>query len=108
MNPQEMDMLRRQAQGLSEAQKLALYESKKKNEWVGVILSFFVPGLGQIVMGEVGMGILMLVFYLVGWLLALILIGLLIAPVIWIWSMVDAYQRARRYNAMLYSVIFES
>ena len=63
-------------------------ETTVSNQKHGIpaLLSFFIPGLGQIVKGQVGKGIL--VFFGVG-------IGLmfLVIPgvIIWIWQIADAY-----------------
>lgn len=61
--------------------------------------SFFVPGLGQLMNGQVAKGLFMLVGYVVSLVLVLALIGLVLAPAIWIWSMVDGYTGAQRWNA---------
>ncbi|MBM6404612.1 hypothetical protein JQN72_10205 [Phycicoccus sp. CSK15P-2] len=57
------------------------------------------PGLGQFVNGQAGKGVLFLVAYLVSITLVFLFIGLLTAPVLWIWSMVDAYSGAQAWNA---------
>ena len=53
-----------------------------KNPAIGVLLSFFIPGLGTMVNGSAGRGVLILAIYVVGWLLSFFLIGLpiLIVP----------------------------
>lgn len=50
---------------------------------VAAILSLFVPGLGQIVQGRVGIGILMLVLAVFSWFV-------LMGWVVHIWSVLDA------------------
>ncbi len=107
MESHERELIRKQIQNLSESEKIDFYERHKKNEVLPVVLSLLLPGLGQIVLGDVGMGVVMIVLTIVGGILSLILIGLLVLPVVWIWSMVDAYNRAKKYNAMLYRLIFE-
>lgn len=69
-----------------------------KSPGLAVVLSFLVSGLGQIYNGEIGKGIGFLIAYGLAWVLTGILIGFLIVPVIWIWSMVDAYKRAEEIN----------
>jgi TM2 domain-containing membrane protein YozV len=58
----------------------------KQKHGVPALLSFFIPGLGQIVKGQAGKGIL--IFFGVG-------IGfvLLFIPgiIVWIWQIADAY-----------------
>ena len=69
-----------------------------KSPALALVASFFVPGLGQLINGEIGKGIGMLVGYAVAIVLVIVLIGFVAAPAIWIWSMVDAYQGAQRWN----------
>lgn len=77
-----------------------------RNPALALIASFFITGLGQLINGEVGKGIAMFVAAIVTWfmafLLMIVLIGFLLIPValaIWVWSMVDAYNSARNWNA---------
>jgi len=70
-----------------------------KNPAVGVILSFFIPGLGTMVNGDVGRGAIILGVYALGWVLALFLIGIPILIGAWIWGMIDGYLSAQRWNA---------
>ncbi len=70
-----------------------------KNPAVSLILSFFLPGLGTIVNGDVGKGVGILLGYLFSYVLMFILIGFLTAPAFWIWGMIDAYQGAQSWNA---------
>jgi TM2 domain-containing membrane protein YozV len=64
---------------------------KRKEPAVALLLSFFLPGLGQIYNGDVGKGIGMMFGF---WILIWIGVGI----VFWIWSMVDAYQSATNIN----------
>ncbi len=50
------------------------------------LLSFFIPGLGQIVKGQVGKGILIFIGTIVGFMI-LIIPGI----IIWLWQIIDAY-----------------
>jgi len=52
---------------------------------VPAILSFFIPGLGQIIKGQILKGILIFIGVALG--LVLIIPG----AIIWIWQIVDAY-----------------
>lgn len=70
-----------------------------KNPAVSLIISFFIPGVGSMVNEDVGTGVAILVLYVVGVVLALVLIGIPLAVGAWIWGMIDAYQGARRWNA---------
>src|SRR5215471_5518969 len=69
-----------------------------KNPAVGVILSFFIPGLGTMVNGNVARGAVILGVYALGWLLSLFLIGIPILIGAWIWGMIDGYLSAQRWN----------
>ena len=70
----------------------------EKSPALAVLLSFLLPGLGQIYNDQAQKGIYFLVAAVVSSILIVLLIGLLTTPVIWIWSMVDAYQVADRKN----------
>jgi TM2 domain-containing membrane protein YozV len=69
-----------------------------KNPALGVILSFFVPGLGSIVNGSVGLGVVIMACYFVAWLFTLVLIGIPFVIGTWIWGLVDGYLSAQRWN----------
>jgi TM2 domain-containing membrane protein YozV len=69
-----------------------------KNPAVSVLLSLFIPGLGSMVNGNAGTGVTILALNLIGWMLAIVLIGIPLAIGTWIWGLVDAYQSAQRWN----------
>ena len=69
-----------------------------KNPAVSVLLSIFIPGLGSMVNENVGTGVAILVLNIIGWILAIVLIGIPLAIGTWIWGLVDAYQSAQRWN----------
>lgn len=70
-----------------------------KSPGLALLASFFLPGLGQLVNGQVAKGLVTLVAFAVSWVLIFALIGFLLLPALWIWSMVDAYTGAQRWNA---------
>ncbi len=70
-----------------------------KSPGVAVIASFFLPGLGQFINGQAGKGVAFLMAYLVSFVLLFVFIGFITMPVVWIWSMVDAYSSAQAWNA---------
>lgn len=79
----------------------------RKEPALSLLASFFIPGLGQMLNGDVGIGVAFLSAYFGGWVLVLCLgwiligfIGLPIAIGAWIWSMIDAYQGAVKFNQM--------
>jgi TM2 domain-containing membrane protein YozV len=64
---------------------------KRKEPAVALLLSFFLPGVGQIYNGDIGKGIAFMIGF---WVLVWIGIGI----VFWIWAMIDAYQSATNIN----------
>ena len=69
-----------------------------KSPAVSVLLSIFIPGLGSMVNGNAGTGVAILVLNIIGWILAIVLIGIPLAIGTWIWGLVDAYKSAQRWN----------
>jgi TM2 domain-containing membrane protein YozV len=69
-----------------------------KNAALSLIASFFIPGLGTMVNGEVGKGIGILLAYFVCLFLFFLIVPLLAAFAIWVWGMIDAYQGAQQWN----------
>ncbi|WP_338751557.1 hypothetical protein [Janibacter alittae] len=77
----------------------------RKEPALSLLASFFIPGLGEMINGDVGIGVAFLSAYVGGWVLVVCLgwiligfIGLPIALGAWIWSMIDSYQGAVRVN----------
>ena len=62
-----------------------------KSPGVALLLSLLICGVGQMYNGQVGKGILMLIGCILLWLAFL-------GWIIWIWSMIDAYQTAKGMN----------
>jgi TM2 domain-containing membrane protein YozV len=69
-----------------------------KSPAVSVLLSVFIPGLGSMVNDNAGVGTTILILNIIGWMLAIVLIGIPLALGTWIWGLVDAYQSAQRWN----------
>jgi len=74
------------------------YAVASKNPGVSLIASFFLPGLGTMLNGEVGKGVGILVGYFACLCLFFLIVPLLAAVGIWVWGMVDAYQGAQQWN----------
>lgn len=70
-----------------------------KNPGIALLASFFIPGLGSLINGRVGMGIAIFVAYSVAWVLTLVIIGFVLLPAVWVWGMYDAYSSAKSWNA---------
>ncbi len=75
------------------------YNSEKKNEGLAAILSFLFIGLGQIYNGQIGKGIVMLVVGVVFAMMIIILIGIPLYLVLWVYGIYDAYNTAKQINA---------
>ena len=67
--------------------------NQSKNTFFAIILSFFIPGLGQVYNGRFWKGVGFMIAVPLGTLL-LILPGL----IIWVWGMYDAYTEAEKIN----------
>ncbi|WP_076261237.1 DUF2510 domain-containing protein [Intrasporangium flavum] len=70
-----------------------------KNPALSVLASFFLPGLGSMINGDVGKGVGILIGYFVSWVLTIVLVGFIGILGFWVWGMVDGYQGARLWNA---------
>jgi TM2 domain-containing membrane protein YozV len=69
-----------------------------KSPAVSVLLSIFIPGLGSMVNGNARTGVTILILNIIGWMLAIVLIGIPLALGSWVWGLVDAHQSAQRWN----------
>lgn len=72
-----------------------------KNSGLAAVLSFLLTGLGQIYNGSIGKGLMLIVVQVINAFLMVILIGFITYPLVWIWSIYDAYKSAERINAQL-------
>lgn len=71
---------------------------EKKTPIVSVLLSFLFPGLGQFYNGQSSKGIYFIIFAIVSWILMLIFVGIILYAIVWLWSMIDAYNSAEALN----------
>ena len=69
-----------------------------KNPTLAMLLSFLIPGLGQIYNGQVAKGILFIVAQVINALLMAIFIGFITGIAVLIWAMYDAYKTAEAIN----------
>ncbi|MGH3396546.1 MAG: hypothetical protein ACRDPO_17830 [Streptosporangiaceae bacterium] len=74
------------------------YAVRPRGRALGAIVSFFIPGLGSMINGSVGLGFIILGSYLLGCVLCLLVIGFVIAPAVWIWAIIDGALSADRWN----------
>lgn len=65
---------------------------------IALILSFFIPGLGQFYTGQLLKAILLFVAAVIFGILSMISIGIPFYLIVWIYSMFDAYTRAKEMN----------
>jgi TM2 domain-containing membrane protein YozV len=69
---------------------------ERKSSGTAAILSFFIPGLGQLYVGEFMRGLCFCIGVFFSILLMSIGIGFILAPLIWFLSIYDAYKTAER------------
>ena len=60
---------------------------------VPALLSFLIPGLGQMVKGHVLSGLLIMAGMVASLLAIAVVVGVIATPVLWIWQTYDAYTR---------------
>jgi TM2 domain-containing membrane protein YozV len=70
-----------------------------KSPGIALLASFFVPGLGSMINGEVAKGVGILVGYCISLVLLLVIVGVVGVIGFWIWGMVDGYTGAQKWNA---------
>ena len=85
------------AQALPQPQALPMMVAPK-NPGIALIVSFFIPGLGSMINGRVGIGATILLVYIAGAVLSVVLIGIPIAIGAWMWGMLDGYKSAQNWN----------
>ncbi|WOF16751.1 hypothetical protein F1737_08635 [Methanoplanus sp. FWC-SCC4] len=62
---------------------------------LALILSFFIPGLGQFYTGQFLKAVALFVFAVISGALVVVLIGIPLYFIVWIYSMYDAYKTAQ-------------
>ncbi|WP_292464506.1 hypothetical protein [Methanolobus sp.] len=65
--------------------------SDKKTHGVPALLSFFIPGLGQLIKGHIFKAIGIWVALFISGMLVTFVIGLITTPLLWLWQIFDAY-----------------
>ena len=73
-------------------------KTNSKNMLVTVILSFFIPGFGQIYLGLTKKGLIFLISYIISAILIVIYIGFVLVFIIWLWSLMDSIQSCTKIN----------
>ena len=92
MDESDRIMIKDAVASMDLGQKILLYESMKKNVGLITLISIFIPGGGQIYLGEYLKGLLIL---LLAW------------PVLpWLYGIYDAHTTASGFNRELYDFIY--
>jgi TM2 domain-containing membrane protein YozV len=86
------------AQNLANRQVSAPSAANKKEPFLALILSFLIPGLGQLYNGDLTKGIFLFLGAIVSVVLMFVCIGFLTYLAIWIYGMYDAYIYAEKIN----------
>ncbi len=58
---------------------------------MATLLSFFLPGLGQVIKGQVGKALLIWCGLVAFLLLSFVIVGLPLLIILWFWQIYDAY-----------------
>ena len=72
--------------------------SEVKNVLLSAILSILFPGLGHLYLELTKKGISFIIAYAVSWLLMIFLIGFVLAPIVWIWALIDSIKSTEAIN----------
>jgi TM2 domain-containing membrane protein YozV len=70
-----------------------------KNPGVAAVLSFLIPGLGQIYNGQILKGLVVVVIQAINVAFTHVLIGFVFYPIVLVYAVIDAYGTAERINA---------
>jgi TM2 domain-containing membrane protein YozV len=82
----------------AQGQPQPYYHVAPKSPGLGVLASFFIPGLGSMISGRGGKGAVILISYVLSLILTVVVIGFITAPIVWIVGMVTGYQDAQQWN----------
>ena len=66
------------------------------NPFVAAALSAVIPGLGQLYNRELSKGIALIVIAMVAALSTIIIVGIVLYPIVWVYAIYDAYKTAER------------
>lgn len=74
-----------------------------KSPAVSLIVSLFIPGVGSLINGDTGIGLTILLLWLLSIGLDFTVVGLVVGVplgiAMFVWGLIDAYQGAQRWNA---------
>lgn len=66
------------------------------NGGVAAVLSFFIPGLGQIYNGQIVKGLILMLIFAASFPLMYVLVGFILYPIVWLFAMYDGYTVGKR------------
>ena len=69
-----------------------------KSPALAALASFFIPGLGSLIIGRVSWGIAIFAAWVLSWFLIALIVGFFLLPLVWIWGILDAYLGAKTWN----------
>ena len=72
-----------------------------KSAGLAAVLSFLVPGLGQIYNGQIVKGLILVVVQATNVALMHVLVGFVFYPIVLVYAVFDAYRSAERINASI-------
>ena len=72
------------------------FQKADKNPATAAILSFLFIGLGQAYNGEIAKAVFFVILYVISIFLTFFMIGFVTTPILWLWSMVDAYRSSQK------------
>ncbi|TQR32463.1 TM2 domain-containing protein [Campylobacter sp. MIT 99-7217] len=90
---QSLPMLQEKLKNASEDKLQNISLVPLKSSIIGLILGIFFGGFGidRFYKGDIGLGIAKLALCVIGWLTAVIYIGLLLLLIVWVWTVVDYF-----------------
>lgn len=98
----EQDIMDSYEEVVKKVDKRADVLAGQKPCWVAVVLSVFFPGVGHIYLGQTGIGITILILYVVGYLLIATIVGMIIGiPLIiatWLWGLIGSIKKCDTIN----------
>lgn len=78
--------------------KIRIVSPKRKNPRLAALASLFFAGLGQVYNGDIVEGSAFVCIQVINICLFTIVIGFAIYPLVWAYSILDAYKGAEKYN----------
>ncbi|MEL3985916.1 sugar ABC transporter permease [Bacillus velezensis] len=72
-----------------------------KNVWVAGILSFLLPGLGHLYLGQVFKGFILIILNAIFILLSSSVIGILGFLIVWLYAVINSIRRVKVFNSNL-------